>query len=217
MTAETSPSRRDLIVLAADLDTKLVVSRLLSRRATDLGMRAITFEVERHTGRDPACRLRSAEFLREYAARFDHALVVFDHHGSGAAERPARDVERRVEQELGRNGWPDRARCVVIEPELEVWLRNESDAMSETLRWTGAGVGGVTLREWAHDSGRWPPDRPKPSDPKEAIRKACELARTRYSASVVADLAGPTPLDGCTDRAFLRLRHTLRTWFPMSR
>ena len=63
----------DLFVLAADLDMANALEGLLSR-PRDLGIRDVTFVVQRHPGRDGGCRTGSVEFLRPYLERHDHAI-----------------------------------------------------------------------------------------------------------------------------------------------
>jgi len=57
------------------------------------------------------------------------------------------------------------------------------------------------------------PGRTKPDKPKELMDKVLRQARVARSAALYAELARKVGTARCTDRAFLRLKHTLGEWF----
>jgi hypothetical protein len=62
--------------------------------------------------------------------------VLFDYYGCGAEHEMApEEIEDEVEEKLSRSGWEDRARCVVIDPELEVWVWSDSPEVDRCLGW----------------------------------------------------------------------------------
>ena len=128
----TATEPKDLFVLAADLELANALEGLLSR-PRDLGIRDVAFDMERHLNRDSGCRTEAVEYLRPYHRGYQYALVVFDYHGCGSV-RPKEVIQRGLE-ELARNGWEDRARVIVIEPELEVWVWSDSPAAYRVLGW----------------------------------------------------------------------------------
>ena len=79
----TDTEPKDLFVLAADLELANALEGLLSR-PRDLGIRDVAFDIERHINRDSGCRTEAVEYLRPYHRKYQHALVVFDHHGCGS-------------------------------------------------------------------------------------------------------------------------------------
>jgi hypothetical protein len=92
--------KKDLVVLAADKSIEHTLRAVLQRHAS-LAIRPVHFQVVSYaSGLDPGCYLRSHEFLRVFLSDFSHALVVFDHRGSGQECRDARDVEEDVEKGL---------------------------------------------------------------------------------------------------------------------
>ena len=88
----------DLVVLVADKSMSQAVGGLL-RRSQALGVRDIDYRIRVHQLRDAGCRLDAAAFLRPFATRFEHALVVFDREGCGS-EAPREEIEEQVEVEL---------------------------------------------------------------------------------------------------------------------
>ncbi len=201
--------REKLFVLAADRDIEEAISAIL-RRPESIEIRPVQFECQRHPNRDNGCRATAADFLRTFRNRFSHALVVFDRNGCGSSEE-RESIERSVEAELDRNGWPDCGKAVVIDPELEAWVWTESRAMLECLRWKGR-YG--ELKSWLREEGLWSQKLAKPDNPKMALRRTLEHTRRRRSARVYADIAKRVSLARCQDLAFGKLVTTLRKWFP---
>ena len=208
----TAP-RRDLFVLVADADCQQTMRSLLAAPAR-LGIRPVTFGVQRHPQRDPGCRRRASEFLRPFLKRMCRAVVVFDRHGCGDS-RAGAAIEESVERDLAANGWRGRSRVIVIEPELETWLWTGSPQVSAALGW---GQDYVGLRSRLEAAGLWGKHLPKPDDPKRAATAAIRWApaprKLRRSAAWFGSLAGRMPLEQCRDPSFRRLRETLQAWFP---
>lgn len=107
----------DLFVLVADEDMAQAVRGLLSRPQA-LKMAPAISEVRRHPGRDSGCRIGAAKFLHAYLDSYRHALVMFDLNGSGS-HKSREETQREVERELSMQGWKNRAKAIVIQPELE--------------------------------------------------------------------------------------------------
>ena len=200
---------KDLFVLAADLELKNALDGLLSR-ATDLGVRNVSYDIERHPNRDSGCRIEAVEYLRPYLRRYRHALVVFDHYGCGSTD-PREEIQFHVEEQLRRNGWGNRAKVIVIEPELEVWVWADSPATCRVLGWDRSYA---ALRRGLGRRRLWEPGEPKPSEPKKAMREAMRHGRVQRSARKFSEFARAVEFDRCRDAAFSELKHTLVRWFP---
>ena len=200
---------KDLFVLAADLDMKNALEGLLSRPG-HLRIRDVDFDIERHPNRDSGCRTDAVEYLRPFLGRYRHALVVFDYHGCGSHYR-REVIQQDIGKDLKRNGWRDRAKAIVIEPELEVWVWAESPEVSRVLGWDGRYR---ELRRWLASENMWPARRPKPRDPKEAMERAMGHSRSQLSSRIFRELADTVDFDGCKDSAFNEFQETLRAWFP---
>lgn len=202
-------TRRDLVLLVADKSIAQAITGLLLRTKA-LGLRGIAYEIRVHQQRDPGCRVDAAAFLRPFASQFEHALVVFDRDGCGS-EAPRQEIEEGVESELRRNGWGPRARAVVIDPELEVWVWTPFDSLAHELGW---GKRFTPLREWLREKGHWATEAAKPLDPKRALEAAMRARRRPKSASTFRRLAEVLRFQECSDDAFQKLREVLVEWFP---
>jgi AAA domain, putative AbiEii toxin, Type IV TA system len=121
----------------------------------------------------------------------------------------------RYEVAIGRllqlSGWGDRARAIVIDPELEIWVWSDSPHVPKA---PGSRDDLPTLRRWLIDHRLWTEGRPKPDDPKAAMEKILRINNRPRSSSIYEDLARKVGLQRCQDGAFLKLRETLVAWFP---
>jgi hypothetical protein len=70
------------------------------------------------------------------------------------------------------------------------------------------------IRELAEQEGYWSPSAAKPTHPKELLEKVLYRTRKRRSSALFMRLARCVGLADCRDPAFVRLRETLRVWFP---
>ncbi len=206
----TAPSGNDLFVLVADNDMKLAMTALLARPRT-LGVACFGFDVERYIGRDPGCRRDAANILRPRSKKYDHCLVMFDYHGCGSME-PREEIQQQGEKELMRNGW-NRAKVIVVQPELEAWVWGDLATASHVFGWSG---NHRALRESLTQWGLWPDGQSKPPDPKKAMKKAIRRGRgrLRQRPDMFQRTAQTANVDACRDPAFQELLATLRRWFP---
>lgn len=208
MTAE----RKDLLVLVADADIEQTMLGLLGNPGR-LGIRPIRWDIRRHIDRDSGCARRSVEFLRPFCNQYAHALVVFDHEGSGRESIGREELERSLERELGLNGWSDdAARVVVLEPELEAWVWSPSVHVAAALGWSDW----ESLRRWLVDRMLLDEKASKPARPKEAMRAVIRDRRLPRSASRFRKLAERVGHGSCSDPSFTKLRELLRSWFGVS-
>lgn len=205
----STPPRTDLIVLVADQDMKATLESLLSRPES-IGMRKISSEVRPHPRHDPGCRTQSAEFLRPFTNKFAHALVLFDHEGCGAEQEPAPTLEDAVSGQLCKSGWGDRARVIVIEPELETWVWSDSPLVDECCGWKGELH---PMRAWVAEQFELQ-DNGKPVRPKEAFHAVLREMGKIPSSALFRQLARQVSLERCQDRALRQLKTTLKNWFP---
>ncbi len=202
--------RKDLYVLVADQDMLQTMEKLLSR-GPSLGIRSIEYAVAKHIHRDPGCRSSASAYLRGHILDYRHALVMFDRKGCGD-EASREEIQHEVEQELAENGWRDRSKVVVIDPELENWVWNSSRRVSAILGWEDGGY--AEMKEWLAAEGLWAENSAKPEEPKKAMRAALRKARRNVSSRLFGQLAESVTLRRCQDPAFSELKETLRLWFP---
>jgi hypothetical protein len=200
---------KDLVVLAADKNVEYALRGLLSRLAA-LGTRAVTADFLTHPEKDPGCLLRSHDFLRPMQRKYAHALVVFDREGCGREQLAGPDLESQVDHRLAESGWQQRAKAVVIDPELEAWVWSDSPHVDTVLGWQGKTPG---LRTWLESAGWLAAREAKPSRPKEAMEQALRLAGKPRSSAIYRQLAESVSTDRCSDAAFQRLKNLIRIWF----
>ena len=202
---------RDLAVVAADKSMAEALRGMLSRPEA-IGMRRIQPPtIVEHPNRDPGVWKTGHELLAVYAHDHTHGLILLDHAWDGNPHDSPADLAQEIETDC-RRVWEDRARCIVIAPELEAWVWSRSPHVAEVLKWDD----NQTLRAWLHSQGLWEEGQIKPADPKDAYHAALREKRMPPSAALFRKLAETVSLSSCQDPAFARLLKTLRTWFPPS-
>lgn len=200
---------KDVVVLVPDKNTEYAVRGLLGRHQS-LRIRPLSQDIFVHPHRDPGCLNEAHDFLRPFAAEYDHALVMFDHEGCGREGEAPDTLGERVRGLLRRNGWMDRADVVVLAPELEAWVWSSSPHVEACLGWAGRQP---SLRKWLAANGYWPAGHDKPPCPKEAMEAALGLVHEPRSSSIYLQLASRVSLRGHSEPAFLYFTQTLERWF----
>lgn len=200
----------DLVCLVADKNMEAVVDALLERHQS-LGTRAIAKQVVVHPHRDSGCYHDPVPYLRAYRRDARHGLVLFDRAWSAPA-KPTTDLEADVAAKLQQFG-ADWARCVVIDPELEIWLFRRSPVLDDALGWRELEPG---LGHQLDVNNLWPAGADKPADPKAAIEWALARAKKPRSSSIYRNIAEKLGMHGCKDTSFNRLTQTLQAWFPLA-
>ncbi len=201
--------KQDLLVLVADRNMEAAVSGVLSRRQS-LGIRPIVADIQRHPEKDSGCRVAGVEFLSAFINQYERAVLMFDHEGCGQETLSPEDLEAELEQALAVAGWDNRAATVVLTPELDIWVWSDSPHVANVLGWAGREPG---LRSWLSERGFLPDAEAKPPRPKEALEAALRQVRKPRSSAIYQSLAEKVSLSRCTDRAFLKFRAVLQTWF----
>lgn len=202
---------RDIIFVLADRNIETAIASLLTRHQA-LAIRRIEYVTRVHPQKDPGCCLRAHDYLRPFCRRYTRALVVFDREGSGKDDVPRTMIEEEVEQSLATSGWSDdRARVIVIDPELEAWVWSDSPKVDDSLGWAGRKP---SIRDWLRQQEFKIADNGKPERPKEAMEAALRVVRKPRSSAIYADLGTQVSLRRCVDPAFNKLKTTLQEWFP---
>jgi hypothetical protein len=202
--------RKDLCILVADRSMAAAVEGLL-RRSTALRICAVEYDVLSHPQNDPGCYRKCELMLRPFIEQYSFALVMFDRHGCGHEQLTRDELEREVEERLAMNGWPNRAKAVVIDPELEVWIWSDSPHVDDALGWSGRVP---VLRAWLESKNYVAAGQAKPRKPQAVFKHALREAHKPLSASIFRQLADRVSVDRCTDPAFGKLKAVLRAWFP---
>lgn len=203
---------RDLIMLVADKNMEFAVKGLLTR-SQSLGIREPDAQIFVDPHHDPGCYGKAHEFLRPFANKFSHALVLFDHDGCGHRDRSPFEIEKGMNERLADNGWGERAGTVVINPELEIWVWSDSSEVDRILGWSDRLP---ALRDWLRENDLWREVDLKPTDPKRAMEAALKAVNKPRSSSVFYELACKVGIRRCTDSRFQILRDYLVNWFSQS-
>ena len=204
---------KDLVILAADKDLEHALKGLLGRPEA-LGIRPIEADIFVEPEHDPACALRGVDFLANLSEQYGHGLLIFDHKGSGREATPPRDLQAGLNEALATSGWDERARTVVLSPELETWVWSDSPHVDVVTGWRNRSR---KLRLWLIEQNYLQEGEIKPRRPKEAFAAALREAQKPRSASLYQQIAEKVSLRRCTDTAFLELRRLLSDWFPSER
>ena len=196
---------KDLVALVADKQMEAALRQLLQRHDA-FGIRPIEADVFSHPRHDPGVLLEAGKFLSVLTDQYRQALVLFDREGCGQEHKTAEELEQQVQQQLDAGGWGNRSAVVVLDPELEIWVWSDSPHVPGVL-----GLRPNKLKKLVADQTA--PGRTKPDKPKELMDKVLRQARVARSAALYAELARKVSTARCTDRAFLRLKHTMGEWF----
>ena len=202
-------SAKDLIILAADKDMENALAGLLTRRQS-LGLREVHADIQVHHEHDPGCAQRGVPFLSIFARQYRHGLLIFDHQGSGREHIDPKELQNQLNRELAA-AWDERARAIVLAPELEAWVWSGSPHIAEVVGWRGRPL---SIDDWLREQNLLQPGAVKPENPKKAFLEVLHAAQTPRSASLYRQIAEKVSLRRCQDAAFLELRSMLRAWFP---
>ena len=202
---------KDLVALVADKDMEHTMRGLLSRSKA-LRIHDIQVDIFVHPQHDPACARNGVMFLSRWPAQYRHALLMFDFEGCGLERRHSREeIQKRLDRDFAATDWDDRARTIVLQPELETWIWNDSPHVDEVVGWKGRNP---TLRRWLLERNFLNEGQNKPLRPKEAFLAALRETRKPKSANLFLQIAERVTLSRCRDDSFLKLVDLLRQWFP---
>ena len=203
-------NKRELVILVADKDMAQALKGIFERPAA-LGIQAIEPVIHIETQHDAACAQRGVAFLSMFSENYHHGLLMFDHVGSGREHISAQELQENLNGEFRRTGWEERAKAVVLVPELEAWVWGLSPHVAEVAGWKNENT---RLRRWLREEGWLESREVKPRNPSKAFRAALRAANTKRSSSLYLKIARKVSLAKCKDEAFQEFRQILRAWFP---
>jgi hypothetical protein len=202
--------KKDLLIVAADKNMEFTLRGALTRHES-LGIRPIEFEIKTHPGRDGGVRTNGPDFLTLHSSSFLHGILMFDYEGSGADQQPGVEIENELDSRL-RSSWDDRAKAIVIEPEVDIWMWGATNKLVEIFEWDND----APLLDWLKRKGYDFTVQGKPTRPKEALETILRHKKQPRSSSLYERIASEISLRHCTDPAFIRLQSQLRFWFPQT-
>lgn len=203
---------KDLIILAADKSMEHALKGVLGRPEA-LGIRRVTFDILVHPERDPGCAHRGVEFLNSsgFSKRYRCGLLVFDYEGCGKEKFSPPELQENLNEDFANSYWRDRARAIVIVPELEAWVWRDSHHLEEVVGWKTQQRG---LYRWLRENDWIKQRNIKPDRPKEAFEAALRTTMKRRSSSLFLQIAQRVSLAKCEDKSFQDLTKVLKAWFP---
>lgn len=199
---------KDLALLVADKNMDFAMRGILNRHKA-LGTRSVSYEIRQHVNRDGGVRTTGPETLALLRQQFRHGIVMLDWEGSGSKAKSAIALEQELDARLERT-WGDRAKAIVIEPELDVWIWGSDNALVKILEWSED----QGIREWLTGRGYAFDGSQKPMRPKEALNELMVWLNHPRSSVLYERITGKISLAQCVDPAFRRLRSILQSWFP---
>lgn len=198
---------KDLVLLVADKNAQFALKGELGRPKA-FGIRAIDFDIQVHPGRDGGARKGGSDLLALLRRRYGHALLVLDFEGCGTELPDAIALENELDCKLAEH-WGNRAKAIVIEPELDVWVWGTDNAVETAIGWPS----GKGIREWLCQNGFDLKQNSKPVRPKEALEAALLEINLPRSSALYGRIAERLSLRRCSDESFIRLREKLSQWF----
>lgn len=206
--------KKDLLVYVADADAGAFIRAILLRSAA-LSIRDISFDIERHPGRDCGMVQSAAELVRMKKHLYDKVLLVWDHHGSGREHRQSpTEVTNEISEKLDRFTWSNNHTVIVLVPELEQWLWSCGNALVAYYK-----INSEQLEQWKQDKARNDQiDLQHLVDrfPKELfefiVRERIRRTISPSDFRAIGERASLSRLESCP--SFVQLASTLRSWFP---
>lgn len=214
---------QDLVVLVADGAIQQVVQTLLKTRQESLGIRSVGYEVVRDALHDSGSESKAVDLLRGYCRSHQYALLIRDLEGSGWEDEGAASMEQNFTSSLEDNGWSGRAATIVLEPEIEAWLRFDSSAFTGLIKGQArkrredgdAEIKATAARHAERNGGV--NEIEKPVRPKEVFESVLADYGVIRSNSLYGHLAERESLKACQVPSFVRLKSQLATWFASPR
>ena len=206
---------KDLFVFTADTDALAVVRTVLGRPEA-LRIRPITFDVDRHTGRDPGMVKDGPELVRMSVQKtaFQKVILIWDHQGSGWEAQSPEEARVKIQLRLDGVTWKHRSEAVVVMPELEEWVWHHPASIAQHL---GMDLPSLELCVGSYAQARNTESATcKNFYPKELFEYALHkkyrrkpLPQDFKSISALASL-----VDWQRSDSFRLLVKVLRAWFP---
>lgn len=215
---------RDIVWLIADLQCLATIKGFLERpnfcRSLECG--AFRFSVQEDVlraemGKDPGVWKQAHEFLREKQYTYRYAVIILDNAWEGSPG-PIQ-IEKDIVRNMRSCGWDqNRFEVIVIIPELETWIWQDSPIVDQAFEHARPPSLRQKLATVTHKSSGqvlWPPNDPKPPDPKAAVEAVLSMYRLGPASPVFNEITSKVSVNQCQDPAFQKLKAALQRWFPL--
>ena len=208
---------RDCFFLVADSNMEHTLLGMLSREKFEQALNCARFEFDARLDllvavgdNDPGLLTRIEIYARPPRQSHSHLVVMIDAEWTGS---PGSAVIRdQIVEGCMRSGWAEGdVAAVVLEPELEAWIWQDSPHVEKVV---GHKSRGASLRQTLATSGEWPVSAPKPPRPKEALEGVLRRNRVPRSSALYREITERVSVKNCIDPAFKTLQEALQRWFP---
>ncbi|KAF0224444.1 MAG: hypothetical protein FD176_1200 [Rhodospirillaceae bacterium] len=205
---------KDLLVYTADADAQAFMRAILNRPQA-IGIRDITFDIDRHHSRDSGMVQNGPELAGMKKGRHHKILMMWDHHGSGREIRQSpEEVAINISDRLDRVTWSGNHTVAILVPELEQWLWHCENALAAYC-----GIDPNQLDQWIEERAtklKITVSELKSSQPKELFEYVM-LNKLRRSISPrdfeeIGKKASVKALKACP--TFESIISRLTSWFP---
>jgi hypothetical protein len=208
---------KDLLIYVADADAMAFMRAMLGKPQA-LGIRPVSFDIERHPQRDAGMVQSGAELARMKKGHYHKALLMWDHHGSGRDHKQTPEqAQTDMQAKLDAYTWKDNSAVIVLVPELEQWLWFCENALAAHYATT------------ANQLAQWVDERAaklgkasatlKKEQPKElfehVVRERIKRTISPRDFEAIGNRASVNGLLACP--SFSTIIETLRAWFPPAR
>lgn len=209
-----------LCMLVPDGAYERVLPVLLRDRRESLGIAQVDFIPPiKDPNRDSS--YEAASLIRPYLGSCTHFLMVRDLHGSGWEAKGADALKEKLTRDLHAIGCPpERSKVIIVEPEIEIWLRIGSTHVKQLVRQRARAHGtevDMLFDELVQEkllANGGINTLGKPIDPKKVFEEVLKHYRIIRSNVLYEELAKTESLRHCRVPSFLDLVNTLQTWFP---
>jgi hypothetical protein len=205
---------KDLLLYVADADAQAFLNSLLNKPLA-LGIRQISFDIERHPQRDSGMVQSGPELTRMKKGKYQKALLAWDHHGSGRDHKQSPEqVRDEIQNKLDAYTWSNNSSVTIFVPELEQWLWYSENTLISYF-----GISSDQLNAWLEDRSaklEKAIDILKAEQPKElfeyVMRERLKRTISPRDFAEIGKLAGVNRLMAC--ESFRSVVDVLRAWFP---
>lgn len=166
---------RDCVFLVADSHMEAAFNGFLTRPQFHRSLGTNTFDFDpkqdiiQATGRnDPGVYSSAHQYLSFYQKSHRYAVIALDNQwdGSPGVEK----IEQTIAHNMLCSGWDaERFSVIVIDPELESWILQDSPVLVQLFK---LDIGGEpSPKSWLVKQNAWRVEEPKSADPKAALEK----------------------------------------------
>lgn len=208
---------RDCMFYVADMNMAEAFKGFLTRQQfhQSLGCGQFSFDplqdLARAAGQtDGGLWRRAGGLCKGYIQTHRHLAVCLDRDFGGSPGQT--QVRQDVEMQLVEAGWnKDQIAVLVIDPELEQWIWQDSPHVESALKHSSP----PSLRQVLQNAGDWPAGQAKPNNPKEVLERLVDQnLRGNRSSTIYSKITSRVSVKSCSDGEFLALQAALLRWFP---